>query len=125
MDLHTLSPEQVEAVKAMRKCNMSWKKIGATLGVNPATARRAVDRVFRVALAERIARNKTYGSVGIPPITGAQCAERRTVAQDARILMARIPDDTRNLTARIFGDPLPGRSALDAMLTTNKERERV
>lgn len=27
--------------------------------------------------------------------------------------MAEIPDDTRDLTARTFGDPLPGRSALD------------
>lgn len=27
--------------------------------------------------------------------------------------LAEIPADTRSLTARIFGDPLPGRSALD------------
>lgn len=27
--------------------------------------------------------------------------------------LAEIPADTRNLTARICGDPLPGRSALD------------
>ena len=27
--------------------------------------------------------------------------------------VAEIPDDTRDLTARVFGDPLPGRSALD------------
>lgn len=26
---------------------------------------------------------------------------------------AEIPDDTRGLTARVLGDPLPGRSALD------------
>lgn len=27
--------------------------------------------------------------------------------------LAEIPADTRGLTARMFGDPLPGRSALD------------
>lgn len=27
--------------------------------------------------------------------------------------MATFPDDTRDLTARVCGDPLPGRSALD------------
>lgn len=26
-----------------------------------------------------------------------------------------VPDDTRDVTGRIFGDPMPGRSALDAM----------
>lgn len=30
-----------------------------------------------------------------------------------RKLMAEIPEDTRDYTARHFGDPLPGRSALD------------
>lgn len=27
--------------------------------------------------------------------------------------LSEIPSDTRDLTGRIFGDPLPGRSALD------------
>lgn len=27
--------------------------------------------------------------------------------------LTRMPQDTRTLTARFFGDPLPGRSALD------------
>lgn len=35
--------------------------------------------------------------------------DRETLA--ARL--SEIPQDTRPLTARIFGDPLPGRSALD------------
>lgn len=35
------------------------------------------------------------------------------IRRDAMRLMAQIPDDTRDLTGRIFGDPLPGRSALD------------
>jgi hypothetical protein len=33
--------------------------------------------------------------------------------RDAMRLMAQIPSDTRDFTARIMGDPLPGRSALD------------
>jgi hypothetical protein len=32
---------------------------------------------------------------------------------DIEARRAEIPADTRSLTARIFGDPLPGRSALD------------
>ena len=38
---------------------------------------------------------------------------RIEVDEQARKLMAFIPTDTRDLTARICGDPLPGRSALD------------
>jgi hypothetical protein len=32
---------------------------------------------------------------------------------DLMARLAEIPSDTRGLTARTFGDPLPGRSALD------------
>lgn len=35
------------------------------------------------------------------------------VQQDAYRLMAMIPPDTRSITGRVFGDPLPGRRALD------------
>lgn len=35
------------------------------------------------------------------------------VDEQARRLMAFIPRDTRSLTGRVCGDPLPGRSALD------------
>lgn len=37
------------------------------------------------------------------------------VEADWRRQMAAMPHDTRDLTARIMGDPLPGRSALDRL----------
>lgn len=43
---------------------------------------------------------------GIPP------REIRPNLSDVAARLAEIPADTRSLTARIFGDPLPGRSAL-------------
>jgi hypothetical protein len=33
---------------------------------------------------------------------------------DAEVLLKQIPPDTRDLTSRLMGDPLPGRRALDA-----------
>lgn len=45
-----------------------------------------------------------------------ECAEfaiSKQVRADALARIAEIPDDTRSLTGRICGDPLPGRSALD------------
>jgi hypothetical protein len=35
--------------------------------------------------------------------------------RDAERLLKLVPRDTRDLTARVFGDPLPGRSALDKL----------
>jgi hypothetical protein len=35
--------------------------------------------------------------------------------EEYEALIASIPEDTRDLTARLCGDPLPGRSALDRM----------
>jgi hypothetical protein len=37
---------------------------------------------------------------------------RMTLEEEAK-LFASLPKDTRDFTARIMGDPLPGRSALD------------
>lgn len=45
------------------------------------------------------------------------------VAEMAMRLSAEIPDDTRDVTARIMGDPLPGRSALDRASEANTRTE--
>lgn len=37
----------------------------------------------------------------------------RISAEDIAKLKLAIPDDTRTITGIVFGDPLPGRSALD------------
>lgn len=41
--------------------------------------------------------------------------DKRKVKDDAEALKAKVPADTRELTERICGDPLPGRSVLDRM----------
>lgn len=38
---------------------------------------------------------------------------RKSIDADAERLLAATPADTRPLSARLMGDPLPGRSALD------------
>lgn len=114
-DLKTFNAAQVEGIKAMLASHMSWNEIGKCFGVNGETVRRAVDPVFRERRREQVAKRRSYASLGITPVTDAMCIDRRTVRQDAQARMAEIPDDTRGLTARICGDPLPGRSALDQM----------
>lgn len=45
-------------------------------------------------------------------VAGADHMTKAAKLQAERMLLA-IPADTRDLTQRLFGDPLPGRSALD------------
>jgi len=42
-------------------------------------------------------------------------APTRSAKLEAQRQLAHLPADTRDLTARVFGDPLPGRSALDKL----------
>lgn len=49
-------------------------------------------------------------------VTRYQYAEHRSKAKrDGERLLKTIPEDTRDLTARLMGDPLPGRRAIDKM----------
>ena len=51
-------------------------------------------------------------------VANGKNAERRDDRAEAAKLMRKIPNDTRSLTARLFGDPLPGRSAADTQATS-------
>ena len=46
-----------------------------------------------------------------PPVYHS--ASHRRTERDWERLVKEIPEDTRSVTARLFGDPLPGRSALE------------
>jgi len=52
-------------------------------------------------------------SAGLSGRQGIAGGGGKRVDADARRLMDDIPSDTRSLTARLFGDPLPGRRAID------------
>lgn len=108
-ELRALTPVQIEAVKVMLKSNMTWKGIGDCFNVCPETVRRAVDPEYREKRAKQVAARRAAGPAPVNP----KQATRAYVANDAAIRVAEIPHDTRSLTARMFGDPLPGRSALD------------
>lgn len=51
-------------------------------------------------------------AAGVMPV-GRRDGDPMPSLAEMRRLLAAIPVDTRNLTARVCGDPLPGRSALD------------
>ena len=105
------TPELVAKAKELRKTGMAWKNIGPKLGVAPHTARAWVDEEFRLH------RIQTYRTrrMSTDEVRRDTPTDRSTWA-DALERLALIPEDTRDTTARICGDPLPGRSALDRRL---------
>ena len=60
-------------------------------------------------------------TLGAPPLVARQTQQPKSLMprslnppdEDVAARLAEIPPDTRDLTAQVFGDPLPGRSALD------------
>lgn len=66
-------------------------------------------RARRLGLPRK--RRRTFLYEGLGPLI---CRERgRPSPEDIAARLAEIPEDTRDLTGRLMGDPLPGRSAQD------------
>lgn len=96
--------EEISEMKAMRK-TMGIHKLCRHFQCGPLT-------VYKVLGDQARPRCKTKPPTRIPQ------QPRETIEdfeQDVAKRLAEIPQDTRNVTQRFFGDPLPGRSALDRM----------
>lgn len=78
-----VTPAGIEQATSMFKAGYAWPEIGKALGVCPETARDWWRK--GIGFSERPEIRK------LPPV----------------------PKDTRSITGRLCGDPLPGRSALD------------
>lgn len=106
------APERAEIIRralAMREEGATWNAIGRALDFRNTTIRFHCDPEFRKKSNEskrylRPGGRFHYFSSENDPISTRTDALRR---------LAEIPEDTRSLTARTFGDPLPGRRACD------------
>lgn len=103
---------EVERLRAIHG-HCSWERLAREIGVTSDSVRRAVDpgyaerrnaQLHARRMAERPATAKRINRV---PDTSPE------LRRDAASRIAEIPKDTRSVTGRILGDPLPGRSALD------------
>lgn len=118
--------EVVERARALRAGGMSWMRIAALLGVGDDGLRRRLVPGYaerraaakRAAYAARSRGEKKRVQVNRVPSTGV-------TPDEAWRALASIPADTRDLTARLFGDPLPGRRALDHRNPNAESKEDV
>jgi len=95
----------------------AWHQAAKAAGVPYDALRRALDteyRKMRVASSRRsaISSGHMHAIIHRKQLGDAPREKGPDEATVAR-LRAAIPPDTRSLTARMLGDPIPGRSALD------------
>lgn len=114
-DLREVTDAEWDAAKQMRAAGKKWRAISRALDIGVERLRRALDPDYaekrnrswmkrRATIKERDAAD---------PIGGAAVYCGGLTPEEVERALASVPFDTRNLTQRICGDPLPGRSALD------------
>lgn len=93
----------------MRAAGHSWRRVSEATGLTVWTLRAKLEEGMlerqRQADRERRARKPKKGSP----------QDRRGYREPVIAEVPTVPIDTRSFTGRLFGDPLPGRSALDRM----------
>jgi DNA-binding MarR family transcriptional regulator len=107
--------ENLDAIKRMRDEGKMYKEIAEILGVKVG-ALEAILRPERIERMNELRRQRRLKNGGRKS-TFAHYTEPRP-----EILGELPPPDTRDLTARILGDPLPGRSYLDRMRAQQERR---
>lgn len=100
------TPVLVEIAKKLRAAGWQLQGIGLVLGIKGTTARCWIDDAYNEA---RIARNRARAAGRPLPPSGVYVTNN----PEAATLLKEIPPDTRDLTAKLCGDPLPGRRAID------------
>jgi len=113
-----LTEDQIEIAKQLHSDGWTIRRICDRMGCCYHTIRRIIDPEY--AITRRIwvneARHKREANEAkyLPPRkTARENATAINIKQDAAARLAEVPADTRSLTGRLAGDPLPGRSALD------------
>lgn len=96
------SPEQIEEAARLRAGGFGWRRVAMALGCKEAAIQARLDPEFRLRRAGKDAGPRSF--IKVHP---------RMSKEDERRIVLRVPPDTRTRHARLMGDPLPGRSALD------------
>lgn len=115
-ELHRdLTDGEVAEMSARRAMGDSIQKIARDFGTTRHRAFKAVDPVgYKIYRRKREAQGRWAAQSRRD--AGLTSFQKMTVARvetKARELLRLIPDDTRDLTAKLLGDPLVGRRAID------------
>ncbi len=106
-----LTPEQKAKARELRALGWSYLRISSVIGCAPESLRRHCDPTA----AARIRDSRADETPEPKRKAGRQFVRNIYAAAraDFEARIAEIPPDTRDLTGRLMGDPIPGRRAID------------
>jgi hypothetical protein len=105
-----LTDGQVKEAAKLHKAGWTYKRLGEKFEVNYQTVKRALDPEFRAKRCKQVrdaARQRARANDGWVQ-RKREHASATSMKADGLARLAEIPPDTRSLTARMFGDPIPG-----------------
>lgn len=100
----------LDQIRQMLASGKSWQTIADILGTTYSTIRMKLDPEFARARKDRVNAARRGANTYKSPKKSQHYVTKSSVNPEQ---IPSQPRDTRNLTGRLFGDPLPGRSALD------------
>jgi len=105
--------ERIERGIELRRGGATWRAAAAAVGVSAYRLRVASDPAYAMHRRDGInaRRRSEYWQKHYEP--SKHIVDRHVSPDEASAALAAVPADMRSFTARAFGDPLPGRSALD------------
>lgn len=106
---HKRTPERMEQAARLKAEGLDYEAIGKIVGATGTTVHCWLDAEF-AANRRRIVNAARQGKYTTPAI---HRIEIRPSPEDIERGFRAIPKDTRDLTAQLCGDPLPGRRAID------------
>jgi Helix-turn-helix domain len=117
MKARKLTTADREEAQLLFKRGMTVKAIAQHFGVTVNPIRHAIDPECRErANARHREARRREGPIRVGHVADSGFGGVKRDEFMARL--AEIPPDTRDLTARTFGDPLPGRRAIDKIKST-------
>lgn len=111
-------------ITEQRKAGLSWDAIARAIGVGHFTILMYKDPESYAKEKERrrLQRERERRELGVQPNRPRRYRKLHEAVTKIEVLGELPPPDTRDLTARILGDPLPGRSYLDRMRAQQERR---
>lgn len=100
--------ELLEQAVSLRRLGLKWETVAKRLEVGRDGLQRRLDPVYRDKRNQQL--REAQARRDNRPLTDLTA---RIADDQLERLRATVPRDTRGFTARVCGDPLPGRSALD------------
>jgi hypothetical protein len=95
------SADDLRKARSLRNTGSSWRRVAAVFGCSDEAVRSRLDPAYAAV------RRARFDAPSVKTEPG------RVSPDEAKRLLATIPADTRSRNAKLMGDPLPGRSALD------------